>query len=246
MNKITFYVLASTYTAFASQVHAQQPFELRAIQGSPYHVTIVPDIEKAYEVAQGEIAIALSHQELRTAGMTTCSAIVIRQKGKTLLGHIDAKTPVSLIVNAVKNNFDLNDPAIEAYLIPGDGLLGPTKLSEDIIQTAFEQLNLNNHISIGPSYTNFFDTLIVPEQGTLYVANIPVEKEEIKGPDGLTYVFETNVRADYLHEIGNGNLLYSPMSFATGKTDAVLYEHSITGKAKGGFDGLVGIYTLQR
>lgn len=203
-------------------------------------ISINPAFDEFYSVKQDEVCVSDIDLELRTAGLSTCSALVIVGGGKHLLAHIDAKSNTHDLRTAISRNFELLNPDLKIYIIPGDGGFGVgPELSLDKITTTLEGLGINKQAITTPIYTDFMKDLAL-RNGMPSIEAKRIRQSEIIQQDGLQYAFVTNALPEHIQDIENGSLRarFGSGAYATER----VYNRAVIGTAQGGHNNLIGVY----
>ncbi len=203
-------------------------------------ININPLFDEFYSVRQDELAVTERHVELRTGGLSTCSALVVVGTDKKLLAHVDAESNISDLEKALTDHFDLSDPNLKIYVVVGDGGFGTDpELSLGRINQALDHLAISDRALFMPHfYTDFMKELVVRNEPS--VEQKRIRTSETVQRDGLKYVFVTNALPERIIDLGNGSLKGTFGSGAYAKER--VYEKAVIGPAQGGFKGLIGIY----
>ena len=206
-------------------------------------ISINPLFDEFYTVLQDELAVTEKHVELRTSGLSTCSALVVVGTDKKLLAHVDAKSSINHLEKALTDHFDLSDPNLKIYVVPGDGGFGTgPELSLNRINQALDHLAISDKMRfMSHFYTDFMKDLVVRDDPSVEPKRIRASETVQK--DGLKYVFVTNALPEQIVDLGNGSLQGTFGSGAYAKER--VYEKAVIGPAQGGFKGLIGIYEVR-
>ncbi len=172
----------------------------------------LPPSDDFYRVDQDRVIIT-EDTELRTSGMTTCSAILVKQGSKRLLAHIaggsDAPSKINQLENCIRENFDLSDPGLEIVTVPGDGM-EPTTQSMAILNKTCEQLGIQpKQFNI---YSSYYNDLVFDKTGATWeTPKIRTPKEKQLDRGGLKYKFCFNVTPEHVRTNATGQIeMYSP------------------------------------
>lgn len=197
-------------------------------------------------VAQGELVI--SKNGLSTGGLATCSALILSDGEKNMLGHIDASGDPNQIAYFISSNFDVNDPNLKMQIIDA-GL--NSKVATEIIQRTAGILELQAqflHRNIDP-----MGKIRISPNGdvkVLTIADIMQEKQQESHitRNGLSYIFATNAPRKNVEIVEGGiNLNIEAVGSMSGKTahfkDAIIAEEHNPNTSN---DDLIGIYIPKR
>lgn len=161
-----------------------------------------------YKVGQGQLAV--SSQSLYTAGLDTCSALVITNGSKCLLGHIDADGGQYLhqIVDFIASHFDLNDSTLQLKIVGNSGRY--THHSSDVISRIADQLGRN--IERYDEMISSMDELYVsPESGikikTLNERVVEQGNQNTMIRNGARYKYYGNITASHVKETDQGIII---------------------------------------
>jgi hypothetical protein len=172
----------------------------------------------------------------------------LEDSNNKIMAHVDALLNVAQLAQAIKGNFDLNDSALKAFLIPGDGILGPSNLSQDKVRQVFENLNLENkYVQDDYTYTFFMEDLVYDKSSRIYQAKhkIPaIPAGDIIKKDGLSYRFAGNAKIDEVERLPEGDIKRQYLLIGYKEPIVTIHKDTILGPPRAGStdDKQIGFY----
>lgn len=199
-------------------------------------VTIAGEAKPFYTVGQDEAVIASAAQELRTAGIVTCSALLIGDNKTKLMAHIDAQTDTKQLADTIAKYIDLNSSDLMVVIVPGADAKDTNEHSQVKARNALHALGLQDrYMTDDFSYNDFMKDLVFGKSGQYYSDEHKKPDDYTITRDGVRYQFSTNAAAHEVSALSDGSKV--PIVDIT--------PNAILGAPKVGQEGdanMVGIY----
>lgn len=208
-------------------------------------ITLYPEAKEFYLVQQDEAVIINNDQNLRTRGLSTCSALIVCGGGKRLMAHVDALSNSYDLAQSINDHFDLSDDNLKLVIVPGTGDFGFTDMSLNKIYEVLENFGLNQKAMNIPIYKDFMKDLVFDSKGDVSVQNKAIPASEIMIKDGLSYRFATAAKENDVTELDGGKIKVSG-SVIPGMEYEHVYDNAVLGADpfENDFEGRVGVYIL--
>jgi hypothetical protein len=123
-----------------------------------------------YCVNFDEVVVTDLQTELRTGGLSACSALVVKTNNRRMMAHVTAISDEAQLVYVATRYFHLDDSSLKMFLVPGDETLGTgTAISENKIRSAISCLGKAEKLSVLPIYHYYMHSLVLSKSGRVYV-----------------------------------------------------------------------------
>lgn len=217
-------------------------------------ITINPKYNKFYSVDMDEVAIAPENVELETGGMSTCTALVAKGQGRNLLAHVSADSNLEGLKQALSKNFNLADPNLKIFIIPGAGEKYEdvsedewltSDSTRDKVKKALNDLGsgLKDKTSILLGfYEAPYQSLFLDED--LYVSAHRFRKSEIVRKDDELYIIAETAHRNRVKDLGNGSVGVCGYHRLNNGRYTQVYKNAVIGKPRWDLqkDTRVGVY----